>query len=176
MFLCFPDKMPTLEELIGAEHADDIAATGSGDEKVAFLEENSGLVRQLLEMGFNGSHMYEVLHGSEWKEKFVRVSRDYKGVWKPLGFTGSHLAQIVFGAGWEEKLDRISSNYETVWKPLGFTPSHIAKIVRGKGWEQKLQWIDTRYAESGYTPAEVPRIMAKKNWVERLGYETTAVA
>ncbi|MBI2176530.1 hypothetical protein HYU40_04280 [Candidatus Woesearchaeota archaeon] len=126
--------MPTLEELIGENHTINIAITGSGDEKVAFLEKNSGLARQLLEMGFNGFHIYEVSRGSEWKEKFVRVSQDYESVWKPLGFTPSHIAKIVRGKGWEQKLHWIETRYEA----SAYTPTSVAQTMQKKDWAKRL--------------------------------------
>lgn len=168
--------MPALEELIGEEYVLNIGITGHGDEKLAFLEQNMGLVQQFLEMGFNGSHIYSIVCGPEWREKLGNIIQNYKPVWKPLGFTGSNLAQIVAYADWKDKLDRISRDYERVWKPLGLQPTHIAQITRGKGWSNKLDWLQTKYAASTYTPVKIAQILQKADWKEILGSSAAAVA
>ena len=162
--------MPTLEELVGEEHLLNIAISGDGDTKVAFLKQNVSLLEALTTLEFNGYHIQLIVHGDGWQEKLNWVRGNYQNVLQPMGFNGSHVAKIVVGADWEDKLNWVRDNYQNVLQPMGFKPAHAAQILRNKGWEEKLEWIANNYQNSPYTPVEIARKMLKRDWKSQVGY------
>ncbi len=83
-------------------------------------------------MGFNGSHVSQIVTNAGWKDKLEWIASNYEGILKPMGFKPTHVAKIVRGRDWKDKLYWM----EKYSGEASYTPSQIASLMPKKNWKQ----------------------------------------
>jgi hypothetical protein len=75
------DKVLQVEAILGQKYTIDIWSQSFGDEKIGYLAQGS-LLETLVNMGFNGYHVAQIVTNAGWKDKLDWVKDNYQDILK----------------------------------------------------------------------------------------------